>query len=134
MTCYRTFVQPAAEGEDDVLTRRHPICSIEDGCAEDDWEGWRLLTDRLNAKLQLVGDDLFVTDPARLQDGIDRGIASSCLIKANQIGTLSQTIATVRTAQKHGYAAVISRHHTFASLFFAQASRARVEDTRHRVL
>ncbi len=87
---------------------RYPIITIEDGMAEDDWEGWRLLTDQLGSRIQLVGDDLFVTNPAILQEGIKQRIANSILIKVNQIGTLSQTLAAVRMAHEAGYTAVIS--------------------------
>jgi enolase len=87
---------------------KYPIISIEDGCAEDDWEGWKLLTDRLGSKVQLVGDDLFVTNTERLRRGIDAGVANSILVKVNQIGTLSETLDAVRTAQHAGYTAVIS--------------------------
>ena len=87
---------------------RYPIASIEDGLAEDDWDGWRLLTRELGAKVQLVGDDLFVTNPRRLRLGIDAGVANSILVKLNQIGTLSETLEAVRTAQDAGYTAVIS--------------------------
>ena len=86
----------------------YPIISIEDGCAEDDWDGWKLLTDALGSKVQLVGDDLFVTNPARLRDGIAKGIANAILIKVNQIGTLSETLEAVETAHKAGYRAVMS--------------------------
>ena len=86
----------------------YPICSIEDGCAEDDWEGWKLLTDRLGKKIQLVGDDLFVTNTQRLQRGIDEGIANSILIKLNQIGTLTETIEAVELARRNGYTSVTS--------------------------
>jgi enolase len=86
----------------------YPICSIEDGCAEDDWEAWRLLTDRLGDKVQLVGDDLFVTNTERLQRGIDEGIANSILIKVNQIGTLSETIAAIQLAHRSGYSSIAS--------------------------
>ena len=78
---------------------RYPICSIEDGCSEDDWEGWKALTDKIGENVQLVGDDLFVTNTKRLQRGIDEGIANSILIKVNQIGTLSETIAAIQLAQ-----------------------------------
>ncbi len=76
----------------------YPICSIEDGCSEDDWDGWKLLTDKLGERIQLVGDDLFVTNTNRLQRGIDEGIANSILIKVNQIGTLTETIQAIQLA------------------------------------
>ena len=88
--------------------RRYPIVSIEDGMAEDDWAGWKQLTDGLGAKVQLVGDDLFVTNVARLKQGIERGIANSILIKVNQIGTLTETLDAIEVARKAGYSAVIS--------------------------
>jgi enolase len=87
---------------------RYPICSIEDGLAEDDWKGWRKLTDQLGSDLQLVGDDLFVTNPKFLQRGIDEGCANSILVKVNQIGTLSETFDAVNLAKRHGYTAVLS--------------------------
>ncbi|HEY8530266.1 MAG TPA: phosphopyruvate hydratase, partial [Paenibacillaceae bacterium] len=87
---------------------KYPILSIEDGCAEDDWEGWKLLTDRLGGKVQLVGDDLFVTNTARLSAGIERGIANSILVKVNQIGTLTETFDAIEMAKRAGYTAVIS--------------------------
>jgi enolase len=87
---------------------RHPIVSIEDGMAEDDWAGWELLTQRLGATVQLVGDDVFVTNPERLQRGIDTGVATAILVKLNQIGTLSETLDTVALGARHGYAAIIS--------------------------
>ncbi len=90
------------------LVARYPILSIEDGMAEDDFEGWKLLTDRIGATVQLVGDDLFVTNPKRLADGIGRGLANSLLVKVNQIGTLSETLEAVATAQRAGYTAVMS--------------------------
>jgi enolase len=90
------------------LCGRYPIASIEDGCAEDDWEGWRYLTEQLGARVQLVGDDLFVTNPQRLSRGIGEGIANSILIKVNQIGTLSETLEAVEMAQRAGYTAVMS--------------------------
>ncbi|MDQ2879222.1 MAG: phosphopyruvate hydratase [Pseudomonadota bacterium] len=90
------------------LTRRYPIFSIEDGMAEDDWEGWKALTDLVGDKVQLVGDDLFVTNPKRLKQGIDQGIANSILIKVNQIGTLTETLAAVSMAHRAGYIAVMS--------------------------
>jgi enolase len=86
----------------------YPIVSIEDGLAEDDWAGWKLLTDRLGAKVQLVGDDLFVTNTAIFKRGIDGGIANSILIKPNQIGTLSETLAAIEMATRAGYSAVVS--------------------------
>jgi enolase len=90
------------------LIGRYPIASIEDGMAEDDWQGWKVLTDALGDRVQLVGDDLFVTNPHRLAEGIDRGIANSILIKVNQIGTLSETLEAVELAHKAGYTAVMS--------------------------
>jgi enolase len=87
---------------------RYPIVSLEDGMAEDDWDGWTLLTERLGTRIQLVGDDIFVTNPARLQLGFDRGVANSVLIKLNQIGTVTETLATVALAHSHGYTTVIS--------------------------
>jgi enolase len=87
---------------------RYPIVSIEDGMAEDDWDGWRLLTQTIGAKVQLVGDDLFVTNVKRLKEGIDRGVANSILIKVNQIGTLTETLAAIEMARKAGYSSVIS--------------------------
>ena len=90
------------------LVSRYPIISIEDGMAEDDWEGWKALTDAIGAKCQLVGDDLFVTNPVRLKEGIDKGIANSILVKVNQIGTLTETLEAVSMAQAAGYRAVIS--------------------------
>ena len=86
----------------------YPVLSIEDGLAEDDWHGWKLLTDRLGARTQLVGDDLFVTNSARLQEGIDRGVANSILVKVNQIGSLSETLATMRLAASAGYTTIMS--------------------------
>ena len=90
------------------LVSAFPIASIEDGCSEDDFEGWKLLTDRLGDKIQLVGDDLFVTNPTRLKDGIGRGLANSILIKVNQIGTLSETLDAVDIAHRAAYSAVMS--------------------------
>jgi len=90
------------------LTRRYPIFSIEDGMAEDDFDGWKALTDLIGDKTQLVGDDLFVTNPQRLADGIDRGLANSLLVKVNQIGTLTETLAAVSLAQRSRYTAVMS--------------------------
>src|SRR6266446_202324 len=88
--------------------RDYPIVSIEDGLAEDDWDGWQLLTKELGGKIQLVGDDLFVTNTERLQDGIDRGVANSILIKVNQIGTVSETLDAIDLARRHGYTSIIS--------------------------
>jgi len=88
--------------------QKYPICSIEDGCSEDDWDGWKLLSDRLGKQIQLVGDDLFVTNTARLQRGIDAGIANSILIKVNQIGTLTETIDAIELARRNGYTSVTS--------------------------
>jgi enolase len=90
------------------LAERFPLVSLEDGNAEDDWEGWRATTERLGDRLQLVGDDIFVTNPERLQVGIDRGIANSILIKVNQIGTLTETIEAVGLAHENGYTTVMS--------------------------
>ena len=90
------------------LTRRYPIFSIEDGMSEDDFAGWKALTDLIGDKVQLVGDDLFVTNPARLADGIERGLANSLLVKVNQIGTLTETLAAVSLAQRSRYTAVMS--------------------------
>lgn len=87
---------------------RYPIVSIEDGLAEDDWAGWKLMTEKLGNKIQLVGDDLFVTNVKRLQQGIDQGIANSILVKVNQIGTLSETINTVQLAKSKMYNTVMS--------------------------
>ena len=91
-----------------ALCDRYPILSIEDGMDEDDWEGWKLLTDALGDRIQLVGDDLFVTNPKRLRDGIAKGVANSILVKVNQIGTLSETLEAVDTAHKAAYTAVMS--------------------------
>ncbi|MCT8002166.1 phosphopyruvate hydratase [Sphingomonas sanguinis] len=90
------------------LTRNYPILSIEDGMAEDDWEGWKALTDMIGDKVQLVGDDLFVTNPKRLKQGIDGGYANSLLVKVNQIGTLTETLEAVSLAQRSRYTAVMS--------------------------
>jgi enolase len=90
------------------LCRRYPIVSIEDGLAEDDWEGWSTLTRRLGDRLQLVGDDIFVTNPERLRLGIDRQVANAVLIKLNQIGTLTETLDTIALARAAGYGLVVS--------------------------
>lgn len=90
------------------LVEKFPIFSIEDGMAEDDWEGWKLLTDKLGDKIQLVGDDLFVTNPKRLSMGIEKGVGNSILVKVNQIGTLTESLAAIEMAHKAGYTAVVS--------------------------
>lgn len=90
------------------IAARYPVISIEDGLAEDDWSGWRTLTKEMGERIQLVGDDIFVTNPARLKEGIKKGVANAILVKLNQIGTLTETIQTVRFAQRRGYATVIS--------------------------
>ncbi|MDD4139994.1 MAG: phosphopyruvate hydratase, partial [Eubacteriales bacterium] len=90
------------------LVDRYPIISIEDGLAEEDWEGWKLLTDKLGKKIQLVGDDLFVTNTTRIQKGIGLGVSNSVLIKLNQIGTLSETMAAIEMAQRNNWTAVVS--------------------------
>ena len=91
-----------------ALVQDYPIISIEDGCAEDDWDGWKHLTEVLGKKVQLVGDDLFVTNPKRLADGIRKGCANSLLVKVNQIGTLTETLDAVRMADRAGYTSVMS--------------------------
>jgi enolase len=88
--------------------KKYPIISIEDGCAEDDWKSWKLMTEKLGNKIQLVGDDLFVTNVDRLQMGIDQGIANSILIKVNQIGTLTETLNAIQLATRNKYTNVIS--------------------------
>ena len=90
------------------LVDDYPIISIEDGMSEDDWDGWKLLTEKLGDRCQLVGDDLFVTNTARLADGIEKGIANSILVKVNQIGSLTETLAAVDMAHRAGYTAVMS--------------------------
>jgi enolase len=90
------------------LAGRYPILSIEDGMDEEDWDGWKVLTDRIGERVQLVGDDLFVTNVERLQRGIDAGVGNSILIKVNQIGTLTETLAAINLAREHGYTAVMS--------------------------
>ncbi len=91
-----------------ALVRDYPIISIEDGMAEDDWDGWKILTDVLGDKVQLVGDDLFVTNPARLARGIKAGVANSMLVKVNQIGTLTETLQAVEMAHRARYTNVMS--------------------------
>jgi enolase len=90
------------------LVDRFPIVSIEDGMAEDDWDGWKNLTEQIGGKIQLVGDDLFVTNTERLQEGIDKGVANSILIKVNQIGTVSETLDAIDLARRNGYTSIIS--------------------------
>jgi enolase len=90
------------------MAARYPIVSIEDGMAEEDWDGWKTLTDRLGDTVQLVGDDLFVTNTERLRQGIERGVANSILVKVNQIGTLTETLDAMNTAEVAGYSAVMS--------------------------
>jgi enolase len=104
----KKFAADGMVGYLEGLVKRFPIVSIEDGCAEDDWDGWKLLTERLGARVQLVGDDLFVTNPERLRRGIERGTANAILVKVNQIGTLSETLEAVEIAHKAGYRAVMS--------------------------
>jgi enolase len=105
--------KPEKSSEDMVkyyagLVKKYPIVSIEDGLAEDDWDGWKVLTDTLGGKIQIVGDDIFVTNPKRLAKGIDLGIANSILIKLNQIGTLTETLDTIKLAHEAGYTTVVS--------------------------
>jgi enolase len=107
---------------------RYPICSIEDGCSEDDWDGWKLLSRRLGDRVQLVGDDLFVTNTERLQRGIDEKVANSILVKVNQIGTVSETIAAIQLAHRNGYTSIASHRSgetedsTIADLAVAQST------------
>ena len=102
----RTSAEPVDYLEE--LVNKYPIITIEDGMDENDWDGWKLLTDRLGSKVQLVGDDLFVTNTAKLSEGIEKGIGNSILIKVNQIGTLTETFDAIEMAQKAGYTAVVS--------------------------
>src|SRR5262249_40388718 len=104
----RTFKSSEFVNYLEKLTQQYPIISIEDGMSEDDWEGWQLLTERLGNKIQLVGDDLFVTNSQLLAKGIKQKIANSILIKLNQIGTLTETLATIMLAMKANYCNVIS--------------------------
>ena len=90
------------------LKSKYPILSVEDGCAESDWRGWKKLTDKLGRTTQLVGDDLFVTNPEFLKKGIERGVANAVLVKVNQIGTLTETFKTIEMAKRAGYATIIS--------------------------
>jgi len=103
--------EKSAEGMVDFYAdwvSRYPICSVEDGLAEDDWDGWKKLTEKIGKKVQIVGDDLFVTNVKRLKTGIEKNIANSILIKVNQIGTLTETIEAIELARKNGYTAVVS--------------------------
>lgn len=104
----RTLTSKELVDRYEELCNKYPIFSIEDGLSEDDWEGWKLLTDRLGSKVQLVGDDLFVTNEKILKVGIEKGIANAILIKPNQIGSVSQTMQTVRLAQRNGYRCIMS--------------------------
>jgi enolase len=104
----RTLSAEELTGYWEQLANGYPIVSIEDGMAEEDWEGWKGLTERLGARLQLVGDDLFVTNSQRLKRGIDMGVANSILVKVNQIGTLTETLAAMRMARENGYTCVMS--------------------------
>jgi enolase len=90
------------------LVDRYPIISIEDGMAENDWDGWKILTDKLGKRIQIVGDDLFVTNTRIFKEGIEKGIANSILIKLNQIGTLTETLEAIEMAKRAGYTAVVS--------------------------
>ena len=90
------------------LCAKYPIVSIEDGCSENDWEGWKLLTDALGSSVQLVGDDLFVTNVAFLRKGIEKGVGNSILVKVNQIGSLTETLDAIELAKENRYTAVIS--------------------------
>ena len=92
----------------EALVDKYPIVSIEDGMAEEDWEGWKMLTDRIGDRVQLVGDDLFVTNPDRLARGIEMGVANAILIKVNQIGTLTEALDAIQMAKQAGYACIIS--------------------------
>ncbi len=103
---FKTREEMVAYWED--LANKYPIISLEDGVAEEDWEGWKILTDKLGKKIQLVGDDLFVTNVERLEKGIDMGVANSILIKVNQIGTLTETLEAIQMANRAGYTAVTS--------------------------
>jgi enolase len=108
-----TFDKKAVSGGELVqtyvaLVDKYPIVSIEDGCAEDDWPTWKALTDKLGARVQLVGDDIFVTNPKTLQRGIDEGVANAILVKLNQIGTLTETLDCIRLAQRSDYRTIIS--------------------------
>jgi enolase len=103
-----SFSSTEMVGYYEKLLKDYPIVSIEDGLAEDDWDGWKTLTDRLGKRIQLVGDDLFVTNTKRLQEGIDKGVGNTILIKVNQIGSLTETIRAIQLATRNGYHAIIS--------------------------
>ena len=111
---YRLRADRAEKSSDEMVQMyeswltRYPLCSIEDGLAEDDWDGWQTLTRRLGGRIQIVGDDIFVTNPAILQEGIRKGIANAILVKLNQIGTLTETLETVELAKRAGYGTIIS--------------------------
>jgi enolase len=104
----RSLSAPELASYWEELVGRYPIVSLEDGMGQEDWDGWKALTERLGSRLQLVGDDVFVTNTVRLRRGIDEGVANSILIKANQIGTLTETLAAIRMARESGYTAVMS--------------------------
>jgi len=111
---YRLRADHAEKSSDEMialfesLLHRYPICSIEDGLGEDDWEGWRRLTARLGSRVQLVGDDIFVTSPAIIQEGVRKGVANAVLVKLNQIGTLTETLEAIELSKRAGYGTVIS--------------------------
>ncbi len=104
----KTFTSEQMVDYWEQLVDKYPIVSLEDGMAEEDWDGWKLLTERIGDRVQLVGDDLFVTNAARLQKGIDMGVANAILIKVNQIGSLTETLDTIELAKTHGYTCVVS--------------------------
>jgi enolase len=104
----RTLSAEELAGYWSEIAGRYPVISIEDGMDEEDWDGWKLLTERLGGRVQLVGDDLFVTNPERLRRGIELGVANSILVKVNQIGTLTETLEAIEIAREAGYTAVIS--------------------------
>jgi enolase len=112
--CYRMVAEGVETDAEGMVKRlatwceRYPLISIEDGIAEDDWTGWKLLTQRLGSQVQLIGDDLFVTSPARLRKGIEEGVANAVLVKMNQIGTLTETLEVIEMAKRHGYRNVVS--------------------------
>lgn len=116
------------------LVSKYPIISIEDGLAEEDWESWKKLTDKLKDKVQLVGDDLFVTNKKRLKKGIKDGVANSILIKPNQIGTLTETLDAIELAKKNGYTAVIShrsrRNRRYNNCRYSSCNKCRTNKNR----